>query len=257
MLTWSEKRKLYYTSGIIFAFLILIGLPLIFFLYKPASCSDGKKNQGEDGVDCGGKCAILCSADSIEPIVYWQRAFRVSSGVYHLVAYVENPNVRSMAIDSHYEFKVYDGNNILLAEQSGTITLPPKTTTPVFESGIRTGEGIPARVTFEITEPINWKMVGQRDAPKIRILSREFDYTSGFPRLTAIIENQSPYTIPAFDVITVLFGRDGNAITASKSLVDKIGPESEAEAVFTWREYLSGEVAKIDVIPILYPGIHY
>ena len=54
---------------------------VVFWIYQSTrpvlTCFDKIQNQDEEGVDCGGKCQILCRADSIKPIVYWQRFFKV------------------------------------------------------------------------------------------------------------------------------------------------------------------------------------
>ena len=37
--------------------------PTLQVCYDPASCSDGRQDQGETGVDCGGPCPTICCAD--------------------------------------------------------------------------------------------------------------------------------------------------------------------------------------------------
>lgn len=90
---WVAKRKLFYGIFSIVALVLVIGVPLFFVLYKTPTCFDGKQNQNEKGIDCGGVCTRLCSSDIANPIVLWQRSFVVTDGVYNAVAYVQNPNV--------------------------------------------------------------------------------------------------------------------------------------------------------------------
>ena len=87
MLSWGAKRKI-----LIALVVCAIAAAGIFWyvahsVYRPPSCTDGKKNQGEAGVDCGGPCARLCKVVSLPPIVHWQRAFPVTESVYNVVAY--------------------------------------------------------------------------------------------------------------------------------------------------------------------------
>ena len=68
---------------------------VFFYYYQPATCRDGKQNQEEDGVDCGGPCSLICDAQSATPIVSWVRFFKIQDGFYNVASFVENPNAKS------------------------------------------------------------------------------------------------------------------------------------------------------------------
>ncbi len=65
---WSRMRKRLVLIILIVAIVVLIGVPLYFLFYKAPTCSDGLMNGDETGVDCGGSCQRLCTAESL-PIV--------------------------------------------------------------------------------------------------------------------------------------------------------------------------------------------
>ena len=56
------------------------------------TCTDGKQNGDELGVDCGGGCVDFCSNQITMPTVLWSRAFPVTTNVYNATAYIENKN---------------------------------------------------------------------------------------------------------------------------------------------------------------------
>ena len=126
MVSWSTRRKSLYIIGTMLVFLFALALPVWFVTYKAPSCTDGLKNQGELGIDCGGPCSLLCKAHALDPIVRWQRAFKVKDGVYNALAYVENPNLDSGVRKISYRFKLYDSGNLLIYERQGSTFIPPK-----------------------------------------------------------------------------------------------------------------------------------
>src|SRR3989344_2789665 len=139
MISWSTRRKSIYIIGILLCFLFALLLPILFVTYKAPSCTDGLKNQGELGVDCGGPCTLLCKANALDIVVHWQRAFKVKNGVYNALAYIENPNLDSGVGKIFYRFKLYDSDNILIYERQGETFIPPKKIFGIFESNIMTG----------------------------------------------------------------------------------------------------------------------
>ena len=256
MLSWSAKRKLFYSSGAMIILLLLVIIPSFLLFYRKPTCFDGKRNQKEEGIDCGGPCVLLCRVSLVSPVVLWERSFRVASGIYNLGAYVENPNFDSGTRSASYTFSAYDKNNLLLAKRSGKTFIPPGRVVPIFESGISVGTKEITRLAFDLEEA-DWEKTGGIVPPDIQLISRRLEKADTAPILYADFENRSDTPIKNVETVVVLFGPDGNAYAASKTVIDYIGPAETATAVFTWREKLPFLPARVDVIPKLYPGIHY
>src|SRR4051812_16297533 len=117
MSLWATQRKLTYISILIAFLLIVIALPSYYFIYQPPSCSDGKQNQSEQGVDCGGPCTVLCPALALDPVVYWARFFPSTPGNYSVASYIENPNLGSYALNVPYTFRGYDSEGVQILER--------------------------------------------------------------------------------------------------------------------------------------------
>ena len=57
-ISWAAKKQLTY---LLFALVAVAGLIAAIWLNITApSCTDGKQNQDEQGIDCGGVCAKEC-----------------------------------------------------------------------------------------------------------------------------------------------------------------------------------------------------
>jgi len=230
------------------AVFIVIGWVVFVFFYERPTCFDGVHNSDEEGIDCGGSCERVCSFQAIEPIVLWSRFMEVVPGVYSVVALIENPNANTSSLPVEYSFKLRDQENILLYERKGEVALPPQQQVPIFESNIIVGDNDPARIFFEFTEDIEWK----RDSsarPELRVRGTNLENEDKSPRLTASIVNVSRDVAQNVGVVAIIFDLDGNAMAASETVIDFLGPDEEAPLIFTWPRGFDKEVSEILIIP--------
>ncbi|MEK7574742.1 MAG: hypothetical protein AAB511_00745 [Patescibacteria group bacterium] len=247
MVSWSTKRQFIYVSIVLSVFIIFLALPTFFIVYKAPSCTDGKQNQNELGTDCGGPCSVLCRASALDLIVHWQRAFKVKDGIYNVLAYVENPNLDSGVNSISYIFKLYDKDNVLIYERRGQTFVPPKKIFGIFESNIITGTRVPATVFFEFSQPPVWTKEYRKDGP-IAITGQVLSGQDSMPRLSAILENRSFEPMYNTEVVAVIYGPDGNAVGASRTIVDSVEKGASTNLTFTWPEPFSGLATRIELL---------
>ncbi len=247
-MSWASRRRALYLLGLIVAFAIIIGVPTFFFLYEKPTCEDGLQNGLEDGIDCGGECTIICSFSAADAITQWSRLFDVIPGVYSTVAVVENPNATVGAIDVPYSFKLRGADNVLVYEKKGIVSLPPKSVTPIFETGLQTGERIPTRSEFTLGTPV-W--VRQEPVKHdISVRDQKIENEAVQPTVTAVLRNDTTNPVGEFAAIAILYDTEGNALHASRTIVDGLDALAETRVVFTWPQPLPGSVAQIDIIPL-------
>jgi hypothetical protein len=210
---------------------------------------DGKQNGTETGIDCGGSCSLVCKIDVSDPVVLWSRAFPVVGSNYNLVAFVENRNKNSGVYNASYEFRIYDNNNKLLGRREGNTFIPPNQQFAVFESRFDSGQNQIKSVSFEFLLPLTWvKKAPTLQTLPIRVSSIIFDDNKDTPSLSAIINNDSIYDLPEFDVIAILYDIEHNAINASKTHKDKLLNNNSLPVVFTWPEILSTNPITKDIL---------
>lgn len=251
-MSWSSSRQLLYGSIFLFIVLILIGVPSYFiFFNKPQTCFDGKMNQNELGIDCGGTCIKACIGEVIpEPIVLWSRAFKVTDGKYNLVAYVQNANVNYISEPAEYSFRVYDKENVLIGLREGYMTVPPVKSYPIFEQGFDAGERIPAKVLFQFNQQVTWNKYGF-SRPELSVSEPLLTRATTTPRIEARVINNTLARFERIEVVTVVYGEGDNAIASSRTFVPVIQSRSEVPIVFTWPEPFTQSVSKIEIIPKL------
>ena len=249
---WARKQQMLYGGGVALFFIVLAA-PFVFFaLYEPASCFDGKLNQGESTVDRGGPCVLLSEFDVQPHAVLWSRAFPVREGFYNAVAYIENPNQEAGVYNVGYQFKLYDDRNILIAERYGQVPVFPGKVFPIFESGIDTGNRVPVRTFFGFTSGFQWERMPDPTIGLTIINQRVADLDSS-PRIDAVVRNSTVRSKEDIVIVATLFDQADNAIASSRTIVRRIDPNEEVAIAFTWPRPFALGVARVDIVPLALP----
>ncbi len=246
--SWASTRKKVYTIGVILFFgLIAVGVYFLYY-YRPPTCTDKKHNQNEEGVDCGGVCAVVCPASVADPIILWSRAFPIFRGMYNAVAYVENPNAGLGVKMVTYRFKLYDEENILVAERVGRAFIAPNEQFAVFEPRINTGERIPKRTFFEFIQFSDWTKL-EKEMPKIIVRGEKLSRIDTAPRVDATLQNSTIVDISNIHVVAIIYDKNENAMAVSATKVDTIKADSSYDIAFTWDVPFPSSPSRVEIIP--------
>lgn len=251
-MTWAFKRQFLYVFILVLflgGFGFLIAYPK---LNKAPSCMDNKQNGTETGIDCGGVCAMACLAQ-VDPIsVLWARAFRVIPGRYNAVAYFENHNKNTAVRKINYRFRFADSNNVYIGKREGSTYVPPSGRFAVFEPGIDIGNSIPVYTSFEFTEVPEWETVSEEKMKQLQVLVSNITLMNEdtSPVLSATIKNKSFFSIPEVDVIAILYDENHNAVSTSRTYLDKLSPEEIKDISFTWPEPMPAKIVAKEIIPL-------
>ncbi len=251
-MNWALKRQVF---GLII-FLGVLGVFGFFIIYPflniEPSCTDGRQNGTETGVDCGGMCVRACIEDTDPVSILWSRAFKVVPGRYNAVAYIENHNQNKAVNKINYRFRFADENNIYIGKRDGSTFIPPSGNFAVFEPAVDLGNSIPVYTTFEFTEVPVWGQVTEEKIDQLKILvSRiELEGEDTSPRLSATIKNNSLFAIPDVDVVAILYDELGNAVSVSQTYIEALAGEEVRDVHFTWPELFSAKVVTKEIIPM-------
>jgi hypothetical protein len=254
-MSWASHRQSKYLLGVLLVCAVILFILIYPSLTKAPTCSDGKQDGTETGVDCGGLCDRMCMSDVSDPLVLWSRAFNISGSTYSLVAYVENQNKGAAVAQASYEFRVYDTNNLLIGRRDGTTFIPPNQEFAIFEPRFDAGQAVVKSTSFEFTtSPLIWV----KKAPTIQTLPITVDHivmgdNQSAPTLTAQVNNNSIYDLPPFNVVTILYDTNHNAISASETYNPGLLSNQSAPLLFTWPEAFRENVATKDILVEINP----
>jgi hypothetical protein len=227
-----------------------VALALIATFYHAPSCTDNKQNQGEEGIDCGGPCSYLCTAGESAPYVEFVRQLSPAPGRTDVIAYVENRNADVAAKGVKYTITLYGTDNLVVAEKSGTVDLPPSALVPIFVPNFYSGYQTVARA-FLTFDDASFKWYRYKDTrPVLPATNIALTNGASAPRVTADIGNPTALPLFRIPVVVAVFDTDGNAIAASATVLPQIPAMGTAPAVFTWNAPYPGPAAREDVIPL-------
>lgn len=241
-MSWARKQQFKYSMyilGFFFVIILLFTYPMIF---KKATCFDGKQNGQETGIDCGGSCSVICSNEVYTPIVVWSRGFQVTNNIYNLVALVENQNKNAATQEISYEFRAYNQDNIFIGRREGSTFLPANQQFLIFEPKFDGIENEVKSVSFEFKPGniwINKPPVTQTFPVFIRDIVVS-DYETN-PVLKARITNESIHDFPEFDVVTVLYDEQRNAINVSRTYKEGLKSNESSDVFFSWTQPFNSE----------------
>lgn len=236
---------------------VLIGVPLYLFLSHPPTCTDGKQDGDETGVDCGGSCALLCPDDSLPMIANGDpQILPVTASTYDVVAYVQNPNVGGEVLKAPYTFNLYSASSTIpLKTIQGTTFIPKNSSFAIFEGPITVNGIAPTHATF-VWGNLAW----QKDTsatPALAVKSIVLSRAQTAPRIDASLENSSLNTVSNIELTALIFDQNKNIIAASKTVVDSLEAGQSAPLVFTWPTAFSSATTTIEILPRVFPDTSY
>ncbi|MCX6713035.1 MAG: hypothetical protein NTY66_02380 [Candidatus Vogelbacteria bacterium] len=249
MLSWAHRRQL--TFILVFLLIVLSIGATVFFVYRPRpTCFDGKQNQDEVGPDCGGLCSKTCTSQLVvpTPTIWWKRVFPSGTpGKYDAAALVENQNSRFGTDKITYAFRLYDKNNVLLAERLSETFFNPQEKFVIYEPNIDTGARVPAEAVLYFDNRAEWQKV-TFVPPTLSLASVSYEAIPK-PRLSARAKNESLKVLRSTKFVAILSDKDGNALAASQTIIDTFLAGETKDLNFTWPEPFITEPAIKDIFP--------
>ncbi len=169
----------------------------------------------------------------------------MTDGQYNAVAYVENRNKTAASPAVPYTLKLYDADGVI-AERSGTTILPPDSVYPIFEARIMTNGRVPTQTFLELGEATLW-VPASAGPEQFTVNSRTLTGADARPRLEARITNNALTEAEDVEVVATIFDARGNALTASRTYIDRFRARQEETAIFTWPEPIAKTIRSCEI----------
>lgn len=253
-MSWASQRRTSYAMGVIVFFAVVVGGPVAYHILSiPPTCSDGKQNQNETGVDTGGPCMLLDERALSPSAILWARSFLVRDGLYNAAAYIQNPNREAGVKQVSYTFGMYDEKNVLVAERSGTTFIMPGAVTPVFSGAVDAGNRAVTHTYFSFNEPLKWERFTDTSVA-MSLSDITMTNTATQPRLTAKVKNTSVTDLKDITFIVAIFDPAGNAFAVSQTALPELKAGQMREIIFTWPSAFRVTVGRITITPITAPA---
>ncbi|OHA08489.1 MAG: hypothetical protein A3B37_00085 [Candidatus Sungbacteria bacterium RIFCSPLOWO2_01_FULL_59_16] len=238
MFGFRERRQLI-ISLLIVAVLVAVGYVAVRTLLPEPTCEDGRRNQGEEDVDCGEPCVPCVLKHPKELEVFWVRAVRSRGSAYDVAARISNPNAKLGARSIEYEFELFDAADLPVAARRGSAFAYPGENLHLVEIGLDVGEREAARAAVTVRR-VEW-VIADEVAPDIAAGGREYlteEDVEGRRRsaIRAVITNRTLEDLPEVAVSAIVFDGQGNLFAVHRTVLGDLGAAESKPVKFVWGE---------------------
>jgi hypothetical protein len=208
-----------------------VGYLVYLAFVRPApSCFDGRQNQDEEGVDCGGSCGNICLPSDIRPITLSGEAqlFSAGGGLWGVLFWPQNPNPNYAVIDFSYSVKIYDPSGSVLKTLTGNSFLYAGEIKYINIPAIDLGASKPARATFEITDP-TWITADEFAKPDLVVQSPSASVVGDKVEYRGRVLNRDTVSFSSAMVVAIFNDASGNRAGVSQTEIRDLAPGASKE----------------------------
>ncbi|GIW67284.1 MAG: hypothetical protein KatS3mg096_152 [Candidatus Parcubacteria bacterium] len=220
------KKQIIYGT-IIFLFFAVFTFLIYLKLKGPtvASCFDGKKNQDEEGIDCGGSCPP-CELKTLQPLKIYPTQFLVYENSMDIIGLIENPNSNLALKKLKYYFEIYDIDNVLRATTTIRETnLEPEIKKYLLEIKQPKPEFIISGIKLKILEPLakDW-LKKEKTKFSVSYYNEKLVQEDDKWKIKLTLFNQS-YLTQNLEVIGLVYNKNNTLVGVGKTFVSLASQE--------------------------------
>ncbi|MBI3627264.1 MAG: hypothetical protein HY220_00735 [Candidatus Sungbacteria bacterium] len=244
---WRTARQL----TVIFIAVLVVGGILFFLTYgyfhQPASCTDNKKNQGEEEVDCGGPCEPCAFKHQKPAEVFFARVLPLRPGNYDVVAEIQNPNDHLAANPLAYRVHVFDDHGVEIATRENLTFAYPSDKIYIVESNFLT-ERKPVHASLEVIDQATLWTFTNDLRPEFQIGNKTYVVSADNEvKVTADVMSRADFGFNQVEIRVALLDNAGNVVGAAKTILDHVSPRQSRRVEFTWPQAPQDLVAHVDI----------
>lgn len=252
MLTLTRDTKRL-TIIVIYIFLFLgIGTGLYFWLRPAPTCFDGKQNQDEQGIDCGGVCSNAClETVTGEPLIIREvTALPIGDNTYDVVGKIYNPNNTVGAASFTYTVRLLSSSGVELGQVTATGWVLPQETKNLLVFALPATE-VPSKATLEITD-VKWERLSNYDGrPKLGVYNKRYEETGRGGEYggvaSGLVTNESGYDYRLVTVKVIARDAEGKPLAINQTDLRTFLVGQQRDFRLPWPQRFSGTIDLIDV----------
>jgi len=253
-----ENRRVKRNLIIVFYLALLAAFIFgVYTIFKPdATCNDGRRNQLEEGVDCGGPCAPcdenLEAQDLVMGAIEW---VDTATDNFDTVISVKNPNSRLGASTVRFKLKYLDSSGQLLKETSWKKDFILPQQEKYFLVQEESVPENPAKIEVEIGEVIWKKFTSQEQNPRLEVILTEFTNSfrqdpSGLYRVTGTLVNESPVDLEVIKFKVILRDSQGKLLATNAQVINTVRSKEQRDFNIPFpSDYNLSNVSSVEIKP--------
>lgn len=215
--------------GLLYLIIIIAVIFGLYILVMPdnSSCFDGKQNQGETGVDCGGPCD-LCEIKDLIPIqVSNIDIFDIGDGMSSILLEFRNPNHSFGAYVYEFDLVLYSSTNEILYQQEISTLVYPSEVKRMVLPKVKVEAGRVFRSETLLKE-LEWAPVLDFFNPSSQIRELRVQLLSPDKLLiTGILKNDNQFFVSKAYVNAVVLNKNRQVVGLSRTVATSLSPKQE------------------------------
>lgn len=217
---------------------------LYFLLRTKPTCTDGKRNQSEEKIDCGGPCAKCEGIPKIENVQVLQKALiPAGPGKYDALVKVKNPNASFGIARLDYSLNFLGRGGAVAEKRDGSSFILPAQTKYILEFNVALKEK-PESFAFNV-KSFRWQKFSEFEEPDIAVYGKEFSLSENIGESTqfkAKIQNRSNYDFKKVATKMILKNIEGVPIAVNQTDSNDVRTNEEREVIFNWNTVLPKDI---------------
>jgi hypothetical protein len=228
----------------------LLGWLIYSWLKTAPTCFDGKQNQNEEGLDCGGVCQKQCEkVFKTQDLIVKEKAFvEGGQGKYDVMARISNPNNELGGGEFSYDFKLEDSSGSILAERKGKSFILPVESKYIIETGLDTASA-PQNIKVTVGDTKWVEFVGYEN-PELNIYNKRYDLISsgvGYSEAKGLLRNESAFDFDSIKINVVLRDETGKPVAFNSTEMNTINSGEQRDFRLLWPVNFPGSVQGVEM----------
>lgn len=214
------KQLIY--GGAYFLILVSIFGGIYFTFLRPeASCTNGRKDGNEEGIDCGGACETVCLPRNLRPLLVEDaEVFHPAPDAVSAFAKVRNPNTALAARSFSYRFEFFDSGNRLLWSTRGNSFIYASEIKYLAEFSSFPDASRAVRVQVRLLDP-EWVKAADYAKPNMTLQDRRIENDEDGIRITGRLVHRDTVNAPVVRIVA-LFSGGGKILGVSETELDDV-----------------------------------
>ncbi len=241
---WSHNRRIVVIFLICILLSSYVGVKIYGSLQVAPTCADDIKNGLENGVDCGGECALICKSEYKPLTIEYSNYFANADGTYDIITLIQNDNSKSAPREVTLTYELYDDMGGRADDIVITVPASHGNVVPVITNNYKVATRV-AKISTKISD---YKMYKNEKNYNLRLKDFEFEKGS-ISKLRVNYESLS--NIKERIVLLVLLKDSlGNIINYATQNIEDLNPGGNYTSYFSWSEEIDSDIATVTLIPI-------
>jgi hypothetical protein len=230
---------------LIFSF--IVGVLYLIFREKP-SCFDGKLNQNEQKIDCGGVCDPCEEEIEIKNLeVISAEAVDGGNGKYDVLVEVKNVNNNFGSSGFEYKISLRGSDGSVLDERSGNSYILPMESKYIIETNFEPNSK-PVEVSVELGGN-NWEELEIFEEPELNVYNKTYSplNDNNKSEVYGLLKNESRFDFVNVDLSVILRDGNGRPVAINKSTVSSLLAQQERDFKLVWPYELKYDVMEVEI----------